>query len=63
MEELIQTINGILTAVVNYFRTFDASKAGDFVSMLMKNFNVETLKSTLEGLKLFLSDIAKLIGG
>lgn len=63
MEALLQTINGILTAVVNYFRTFDASKVGGFVEMILKNFNSTTIKATFEGLKIFLQDIASMIRG
>ncbi len=61
--DLWKTITDIMTTVIEYFRTFDVSKAGDFFSMIMKNFNAATLKDTLEGLGAFLSDIVKMLGG
>ena len=61
--DLWKTISDIMTTIIDYFRMFDFSKAGDFVKMIMENFNSATMKDTLDGLKLFIKDIFSLIKG
>ncbi|MCQ2471454.1 MAG: hypothetical protein MJ147_05390 [Clostridia bacterium] len=59
----MQTINAILTTLVEYFRTFDVNKAGEFVSMIFNNFNTDTIKLTFQEFVNFVKDVYAMIKG
>ncbi len=60
---MMQTINDILTTLVEYFRNFDFDKAGEFVKMIIGNFNIDTIKTTFSSLGDFIKDIYTMIKG
>ncbi len=59
----MQTINAILTTLVEYFRTFDVNKAGEFVNMIVSNFNADTIKITFQEFVNFVKDVYAMIKG
>lgn len=60
---MMQTVNDIVTTLVEYFRNFDFSKAGEFISMIIGNFNADTIKTTFSSLGDFIKDIYAMIKG
>lgn len=59
--DLNQTINAIVTTLVNYFRDFDIKAAGEFIAMIISRFNADTIKTTFSSLGVFLKDIFNMI--
>lgn len=61
--DIMQTLNAVVTTLVEYFRGFDFDKMGDFVKMIIDNFNVDTIKTTFTSLGAFIKDIYTMIKG
>lgn len=60
---MMQTINAIVTTLVEYFRNFDMDKAGEFVNMIVSNFNADTIKLTFQEFVNFVKDVYAMIKG
>ncbi|MCQ2479748.1 MAG: hypothetical protein MJ120_03825 [Clostridia bacterium] len=60
---MMQTINAIVTTLVEYFRNFDMNKAGEFVNMIVSNFNADTIKLTFKEFGEFVKDVYAMIKG
>lgn len=61
--DLMQTINAIVTTLVNYFRDFDVAAAGEFIGMIVSRFNPATIKTTFSSLGDFIKDIYAMMQG
>ena len=61
--DIIQTINAIITTLVEYFRNFNFDQMGEFVNMIISNFNADTIKTTFSSLGDFLKDVYAMING
>ena len=61
--DIMQTINAILTTLVDYFRNFNFDQMGEFVNMIISNFNADTIKTTFSSLGDFLKDVYAMIKG
>lgn len=61
--DIMQTINAVLTTLVEYFRNFNIDQMGEFVKMIVGNFNIDTLKITFQEFGNFVKDIYAMIKG
>ena len=61
--DIMQTLNAIFTTLVDYFRNFNFDQMGEFVKMIVSNFNADTIKTTFSSLGDFISDVYNMIKG
>ena len=61
--DIMQTLNAIFTTLVDYFRNFDFDQMGEFVGMIVSNFNADTIKTTFASLGDFIKDVYAMIKG
>lgn len=59
----MQTLNAIFTTLVDYFRNFNFDQMGEFVNMIISNFNADTIKTTFTELGDFIKDVYAMIKG
>lgn len=61
--DFMQTLNAIVTTLVEYFRNFNFDQMGEFVKMIVGNFNADTIKTTFSSFADFVKDIYTMIKG